>query len=324
MLPRAYYDLYANLAADLEETSQRISNLTEKIKVRGGYNSASREIADILTAADGKMIPVVGVDMLQGGLQNHIWIVPIVEWVNALRELFLARDQIKQAIYEVMGISDIMRGATNPHETATAQRIKGTMGVGRLSDQKQLVANFVRDLVRMKAEIIAKNFDAQTLTLMTGEDVTPEVFEILRSDFARTCSIDIETDSTVELDETLEQESNAKILMTMQGIMTGAAGLLQLQVLPPPMVMQFTLELIKMMLHPIRNSRGVIEIIDDFQEQLQAQIMAPPMPPPMMGPPGVPPPGGQPGAPSGPPPGSPSPAMPGGGPPMPPMNGALQ
>ena len=47
------------------------------------------------------------------------------------------------------------------------------------------------------------------------------------------------------------------------------------------MVMQFTLELIKMMIHPIRNSRGVVEMINDFQEQLQAQMMAPP--PPMMG-----------------------------------------
>jgi len=262
---------------------------------------------------------------MNGGLQNHIFLVPIVEWVNALRELILVRGEIKQAIYEVMGISDIMRGATNPHETATAQRIKGTMGVGRLSDQKQLVANFVRDLVRMKAEIIAKNFDAETLTRMTGEDVTPQVFEILRSDFTRTCSIDIETDSTVELDETMEQESNAKILMTLQGIMTGASSLLQLQVLPPPMVMQFTLELIKMMLHPIRNSRGVVEIIDDFQEQLQAQIMAPP-PPPMMGPP----PSSQPGAPAGRQPMGPSGPAPapaglppgaGAGPPIPVMNG---
>jgi hypothetical protein len=235
------------------------------------------------------------------------------------------REQIKVAIYEVMGISDIMRGATNPHETATAQRIKGTMGVGRLNDQKGNVENFVRDLLRMKAEIIAKNFDAMTLTRMTGEDVTPEVFEILRSDFSRTCSIDIETDSTVELDETMEQESNAKILMTLQGIMTGAAGLLQLQVLPPPMVMQFTLELIKMMLHPIRGSRGITELIGEFQEQIQAQIMAPP---PMMGPPGVPPPGALPVGPSGPVPGpTPPPSGPGAGlPPMPPMmnGGPLQ
>jgi hypothetical protein len=261
--------------------------------------------------------------MINGGLQNHIWIVPILDWVNALKELYLAREQIKQAIYEVMGISDIMRGSTDPNETATAQRIKGTMGVGRLSDQKQSVANFIRDLLRMKAELIAKNFDAQTLTRMTGEDVTPEVLAILRSDFARTCSIDIETDSTVELDETIEQESNAKMMMAVQGILQGAQGLLATGVLPPPMIMQFTLELIKMMLHPIRNSRGVVELIDGFQEQLTMLAMQPPPPPPM-GPPG-PPGAGPPGPP--PPPGASPPGPPPGGPPPvpgPPNGAALQ
>jgi hypothetical protein len=90
-------------------------------------------------------------------------------------------------------------------------------------------------------------------------------------------------------------------MMAMQGVMTGAAGLLQTGVLPPPMIIQFTLELIKMMIHPIRNSRAVVEMINDFQEQLQAQLMAPPM----MGPPGMgagpmPPPNGA--LPPGPPP----------------------
>ena len=293
MLPRPYYDLYAHLAEDLNETSRRISSLTEKIKVRGGYNSANRDIAGLLTAEDGKMLPVDGVDLMSGGLQNHIWLVPLVEWMNALKELYLAREQIKQAIYEVMGISDIMRGATNPHETATAQRIKGSMGVGRLGEQKQNVANFVRDLLRMKAQIIAKNFDAETLTRMTGEEVTPEVMEILRDDFDRTCSIDIETDSTVTIDETMEQESNAKIMMAVQGVVQGIPPLIQTGVLPPPMVIQMSLELIKMLIQPIRNSRGVVELINDFQETLSAQIQSPM---PMAMPPGTPMPGAPPGA----------------------------
>jgi hypothetical protein len=318
-LPRPYYDLYRHLAADLDETSKRISNLTEKIKVRGGYNAANRDVANMLLADDGKMIPVDGVDLINGGLQNHIWLVPILEWVNALKELYIAREQIKGAIYEVMGISDIMRGNTNPYETATAQRIKGTMGTNRLDGQKMVCANFALDLLRMKAEIIAKNFDAFTLTRMTGEEVTPPVEAILRDDFQRTCSIDIETDSTVSIDETQEQESNAKILMAMQGILQGAQGLLMTGVLPPPMVIQFTLELIKMMIQPLRNSRGVVELLDDFQEQLAAAAMTvPPMPPPGMATPG----GGPPGAPQPPagPPGGPPPGptqMNGGGAPMP-------
>jgi hypothetical protein len=322
-IPRPFYDLYADLAADLDETSRRISNLTKQVKVRGGYNAASRAMAELLTADDQKMIPVEGVDMLNGGLQNHIWLVPIVEFMNALKELYLARDQIKQAIYEIMGISDIMRGATKASETATAQRIKGSMGMVRLADQKQQAGNFVRDLLRMKAELIAQNFDPETLAKMTGEDVTPEVMDILRSDFQRTCSIDIESDSTVVPDQQEEQQSMAMVMQSVQAVMTGAASMLQTGLLPPPQVTMLALELLKMFLHPIRFSRGVVELIDDFIEQLQGQIamqsMMPPPPPPGAGLP----------APGGPPPGNgagPSPPPPPGGappsgrglPPMPP------
>src|SRR5262245_39350812 len=81
-IPATYYDLYAKLAEDLDETSVRISQLTKKIKVRGAYNAANKDIADILTADDGKMLGVAGVDMLNGGLQNHVWLVPILEWIQ--------------------------------------------------------------------------------------------------------------------------------------------------------------------------------------------------------------------------------------------------
>ena len=316
-IPRPFYDLYARLADDLDETSARITALTKQIKVRGGYNAASTEIRDMLTAGDQKMIPVEGVDMINGGLANHIWIVPIVEWMNALDKLFIAREQCKQAIYEVMGISDIMRGATKASETATAQRIKGSMGASRLEDAKQQAGNFVRDLLRLKAEIIARNFDASTLSKMTGEEVTPEVMAILRSDFMRTCNIDIEADSTVVVDEQQEQQSMAMVMQSVQLVMQGTQSMLMTQIMPPDKVIQLSLELLKMALHPVRYSRGVVELIDDFQEQLAMQAMMPPPPPPMLppGPPGGPPPGPPPGAGPPHPPGPPNGA---GGPPRPP------
>jgi hypothetical protein len=294
MIPKAFYDLYASLAADLDGTSRRISDLTDKIKVRGGYNAANKDIAALLTADDGKMLPVDGVDLMSGGLQNHIWLVPILEWVNALKELYGSRDQQKNAIYEIIGIADIVRGATNPYETATAQRIKGTMGTGRMQGVKSSVANFVRDLMKLKADIIAKNFDAATLTRMTGEDVTPPVMAVLRSDFLRTCNIDIETDSTVEFDETTEKESNAQVMQVIGATMTAAQGLLATGLLPPPMIIQLTLEMIKMMLHPVRHSRGVVDLINGYQEVLMKFMQLDPMgasmrPPPP--PPGAPPPG---------------------------------
>ena len=305
-IPRPFYDLYARLAEDLESTSVRISNLTKQIKVRGAYNAASSDIAALLTADDQKMIPVDGVDMINGGLQNHIWMVPIDIWMSALDKLLLAREQQKQAIYEIMGISDIMRGATKASETATAQRIKGSMGVVRLQDQKTAAANFARDLMRLQAEIICQNFDPEILSAMTGEDVTPAVLDILRDDFTRVCSIDIETDSTVQVDEQTEQQSMAMIMQSIQAVMMGAQQMLMTGILPPPQVIQLSIEMLRMFLHPVKGSRGVIELLDDFKEQLEASIAM--SPPPMLGPPagGGPPPGGpqagplkEPGGPAG-------------------------
>jgi hypothetical protein len=210
-----------------------------------------------------------------------------------------------------MGISDIMRGATKASETATAQRIKGSMGTNRLEDMRQQAGNFVRDLLRLKGEIIAKNFDAETLSAMTGEDVTPAVMAILRSDFQRTCSIDIEAESTVAVDEQAEQQSMAMIMQAVQGVMQGAQGMLMTGLLPPQQVIDLSLELLKMFLHPVHYSRGVIELINKFQDQLK---LMPPAPPP--GPMGMPPPGpaGPPIAQGGPPPAKP--ARPNGAPPV--------
>ena len=301
MIPKAFYDLYAHLAADLDDTSRRISDLTAKIKVRGGYNAANKDIANLLTADDGKLLPVDGVDLMSGGLQNHIWLVPILEWVNALKELYMSRDQQKNAIYEIIGISDIVRGATNPYETATAQRMKGTVGSGRMAGVQNSVGNFVRDLMRLKSDLIARNFDAETLTRMTGENVTPEVMDILRNDFSRFCAIDIETDSTVQADEATEKEANAQIMQVIGGVMTAGQGLMMSGILPPPMIINLVLEMIKMLLHPVRHSRGVVDMVDGYQEMLGAYmrmdptgaLMRPPQPPPPggpgQGPPGAPP-----------------------------------
>jgi len=316
-IPRPFYDLYAKLAADLDEVSERISALTRQIKVRGGYNSASKEIAQILRAEDGKMIPVDGVDMLTGGLQNHIWLVPIEIWMNALDKLIIAREQLKMSIYEIMGISDIMRGATKASETATAQRIKGSMGVNRLEDAKSQSDNFVRDLLRLKAEVIGQNFSPETLEAMTGEAVTDEVLDILRSDFQRMCSIDIESDSTVAVDEQVEQQSMSMIMQSVSAVMQGAQSMLMTGIIPPPMVLNLSMEMLKMFLHPVRYSRGVVEMINDFQEMLTAQIgMMAMMPPGAPGGMGAPPPPGGPGGMGAipPPPGGPKGGKPGGPP----------
>jgi hypothetical protein len=90
----------------------------------------------------------------------------------------------------------------------------------------------------------------------------------------------------------------AQVMQSIQAVMMGTGQMLQTGVFPPPQVIQLSIELLRMFLHPVRNSRGVIELLDDFKEQLEASIAM--SPPPMLGAPILPgggPPGGPPGLP---------------------------
>jgi hypothetical protein len=150
----------------------------------------------------------------------------------------------------------------------------------------------VRDLLRLKAELIAQNFEPETLEGMTGETVTPEVLAILRSDFQRSCSIAIESDSTVIPDLQAEQQGMAMVMQSVQLVMQGTQQMLMTQILPPPQVLQLGMELLKMALHPVPFSRGAVEVINGFMKQLQQMppmMPGPPMPPPGMGHNGGPP-----------------------------------
>ena len=61
----------------------------------------------------------------KNGLKGAIDIVDLTPIANAPNQSYQAMAQVKQQIYDITGISDIIRGQTNASETATAQQLKG-------------------------------------------------------------------------------------------------------------------------------------------------------------------------------------------------------
>jgi hypothetical protein len=88
--------------------------------------------------------------------------------VTAIEGLYKRATILVQQIYEITGISDIMRGASQAAETATAQSIKANFGSMRLQKRQRRVQKFTRDIVRIKTEIIAEHFTREMLEEMTG------------------------------------------------------------------------------------------------------------------------------------------------------------
>ena len=54
-------------------------------------------------------------------------LVPFDAVSEALKQLYDSRDRTKQVLYEVTGLSDLVRGASDPRTTATAEQIKGIL-----------------------------------------------------------------------------------------------------------------------------------------------------------------------------------------------------
>jgi hypothetical protein len=173
LVPIEEYRLYRNQAIELNKVTERITRIVEAMKARGVY--AATEGADILSslskAEDGEIVPVMnlmGLISQNGGIEKAIWMWPIETLAAVLKELYLQRDQIKQTIFEITGLADIMRGSTEKTETATAQQIKAQWGSLRVQRRQAEVARFARDILRLKAELIAQKFTWQTLEMISG------------------------------------------------------------------------------------------------------------------------------------------------------------
>ena len=170
LTPVAPYTIYRSLVEELNVVQARIRNLTAICKARGGYAAGADSLQRIVELDDGEIAALEGVEMAmqEGGLDKAIVWWPIEQIAKVIQILVSQREQIKQTIYEVTGLSDILRGASKASETATAQEIKSQWGSQRIQRAQWEVQRFARDIFRIKAEIIAQKFEPKTLMTITG------------------------------------------------------------------------------------------------------------------------------------------------------------
>lgn len=274
LAPVSPLTIYRDLLEELNEVTRRISRLVKQLRPRGGYLGTGLDMKPMAEADDGELVALQGSEMMLAagavGIDKAITWFPLEPTVLALRELLAQRDAIKETIYEVTGIADIMRGASDANETASAQKLKAQFGSVRVRAMQMEVARFVRDLLRLKAEIIAKMFEPEILMEMTNIKLLPaatkqqmmqaaqanpeqaqqiaqqqpelvemlqapsmeEVFGLLRSDKMRSYRIDIETDSTIRGDLARNQEQMAGFLAGTAQFLSAIGPMVKEQAIP--------------------------------------------------------------------------------------------
>jgi len=178
LIPVPDYVFYKDQLEEINELTRRISSLSESVKVRGFYPAGAGEIGEAVEIAlktvDDRqvLIPVSNWAMFgSGSAKDAIVWLPLDQVISTIVQLINMRRQLIDDVYQITGLSDIMRGASDPNETLGAQQLKSQYGSVRVRDRQDELVRIARDTVRIMAEIIAENFQAKTLLAMSQMEI---------------------------------------------------------------------------------------------------------------------------------------------------------
>ena len=274
LIPIPEFSQYQDLAAELDETTRRIKLLIRQIAVKGVYDKGQTSLSDLLSSdCENKLIPVDNWAALvsAGGLKGVIDFMPVDATMIALKTLYENRQRIKAEIYELTGHSDLMRGVSDPRETASAQNQKADFLDTRLGERQREIQRFIKDAFEIKAEVIFRQYDDRKLAMIAGYDfMRPEqqqmfahVLEMLRSDLVRSCRVDLETDSTIAPDEEKEKRGRLEFLQAVGDFFINALPMIQQAPMLAPVVGE-------MLMFGVRAFRTGKELEGSLKQAMQA------------------------------------------------------
>ena len=283
LVPVPDYALYQDQADELDKLTNRIHMLVEAVKVVGVYDSSQPGIQRMLNeGVNNTLIPVDNWAAFgeKGGLKGTVDFMPLDSVLMALRECYVARDQAKQVIYEVTGLSDIIRGASVASETATAQQIKSQYASLRLKSLQIDVAKYASAILQIKAQLMCDLYSPETLVNMSGimgtQDAqhVPAALELIKSEPARSFRIEVASDSLVEMDEQAEKASRMEFLQATGAFMEKALPVAQ----AAPDITPLIAEMLLFGVRAFKGGRPMEAAFDDAMAKLAAP--KPPATPP--------------------------------------------
>jgi hypothetical protein len=317
---------YKDQIEEINEYTSRIAALSQSLKVKGFYPAGAGELSDAIEAAlkalDNRaiLVPVSSAAALGGtSFKEAIVWLPVKEIAEIITTLVELRRVVIEDVYQIMGISDIVRGDSDPDETLGAQQIKSQWGSVRIRGKQKELIRFARDLTRIAAEIMSENFKPETLQAMSQvqlptqqqkqaaqmqmlqqqgqmgdqppQPVPPEIEQMLKSpsleevvgflrdDKARGFVIEIETDSTIQPDEDAEKQRRTEFVTAIGGLIKEAGPM----IMQAPQLGPFIGEVLKFTAQGFRAGRpleGAIDTLVQGLNQAAQQAMQPQEQPP--------------------------------------------
>ena len=279
-LPKPDYAMIQDQYDEMDETNNRISLLIRACKVVGVYDQSAGGVQRMLTeGVDNTLIPVDNWAMFaeRGGIKGQVDWLPLDVVVQALGQLQIHREAVKMQIYELTGISDIVRGSTRASETLGAQELKSKFASVRIQKLQDEVTRFAEDVLQIKAEILVRHFDPVILARMANVQNMPvedqqlaiPALELLKGeDDEVRWRVTIQSDAMAVIDYTAQKTERTEFLNATATFLQSAATVGQ----NAPELIPMMAKLLQFGVAGFRVGKEVEGFIDSTIAEMQAQI----------------------------------------------------
>lgn len=299
LVPVPDFALYQDQARQLDTIADRIDGLVRMLQIKGCYDGANPELARLFTeGVNGTLIAVKNWAAFaeKKGLAGAVDIIDLKPIYEAIKVCFESAREIMNFIYQITGISDIVRGQTEASETLGAQQLKVNFVGLRLGDMKRDVARFATDILQLKAQIMCRHYQPDTIIAMAAAEqlsdvdkqMVPQAMMLLLGEARladpeadtpnplRAFRVEINADSLVQLDDKAEKDAATELLAGISRFLESAGQV----AMGAPQMVPVLLELMKWSLTKFKVGKNVEGTIDQALEQMKQAAQQPPAPDP--------------------------------------------
>lgn len=285
LVPKSSYAFGQDLYNQVDILTTRLTMLTKAVKVVGVYDKSSVGVQRMLNeATENELIPVDNWAMFaeKGGIKGQVDWLPIEQIAAVINMLEQTRQGNIALLYQITGMSDILRGSTDPRETKGAQELKSKFASIRVQAMQDLFAKFATDIQKLKAEIISIHYSPETILKQSNIEHTPDApiaqagVELLKQPGNAIWKVQIRPESIAMLDYAQLKEERTEYLMAISQFMQSAAPLAQLDKGVTPTL----LEMLKWGLAGFKGSQQIEGVLDQAIAGALQAMKEPKEPPP--------------------------------------------
>lgn len=289
LIPKADFLFAQDLYNEVDELETRISKLTKACKAVGAYDKNADGVQRMMTeACENQLIPVDSWAAFaeKGGLKGVIDWLPVEAIANVINILTQKLTEKINLLYQVTGMSDILRGATDPRETKGAQELKSKYASVRIQAMQDMFAEFASDLQRLKAEIISRHYSVETIAKqanvsnMNDQELVGPALQLIKNPEDVLWRVAVRPESVAMIDYAQLKQERTEYINALALFMQSAAPLAELDQSVTPTL----LELLKWGLAGFKGSNQIEGVLDraiaQAMQAVQQKASQPPPPDP--------------------------------------------